>query len=100
MLVIDILQDLGFAWIEAADSATGRCGAHSTARTTSAVYHGLRGECRAEQRLSRAVNGFAYETILNGHNGRADPGDDRGKSATLIDAAVRSYRAAVKDPDA
>ena len=84
MLVIDILQDLGFGWIEAADSATGLKMLQSDARIDLLVTDvGLPGGMNGRQMADagRAVRpglqvlfitGYAENAVLN--NGYLDPG--------------------------
>jgi PAS domain S-box-containing protein len=84
MLVIDILQDLGFGWIEAADSATGLKMLQSEARIDLLVTDvGLPGGMNGRQMADagRAVRpglqvlfitGYAENAVLN--NGYLDPG--------------------------
>jgi PAS domain S-box-containing protein len=84
MLVIDILQDLGFGWIEAADSATGLKMLQSNARIDLLVTDvGLPGGMNGRQMADagRAVRpglqvlfitGYAENAVLN--NGYLDPG--------------------------
>ena len=84
MLVIDILQDLGFGWIEAADSATGLKILQSDARIDLLVSDvGLPGGMNGRQMADagRAVRpgmqvlfitGYAENAVLN--NGYLDPG--------------------------
>lgn len=84
MLVIDILQDLGFAWIEAADSATGLKILQSDARIDMLISDvGLPGGMNGRQmadagRVGRPglqvlfITGYAENAVLN--NGYLDPG--------------------------
>jgi PAS domain S-box-containing protein len=84
MLVIDILQHLGFAWIEAADSATGLKVLQSDARIDLLVSDvGLPGGMNGRQmadagRVGRPglqvlfITGYAENAVLN--NGYLEPG--------------------------
>ena len=84
MLVIDILQDLGFAWIEAADSATGLKILQSDARVDLLISDvGLPGGMNGRQmadagRVKRPelqvlfITGYAENAVLN--NGYLEPG--------------------------
>jgi len=84
MLVIDILQDLGFAWIEAADSATGLKILQSDARVDLLISDvGLPGGMNGRQmadagRVTRPglqvlfITGYAENAVLN--NGYLEPG--------------------------
>lgn len=84
MLVIDTLQDLGFAWIEAADSATGLKILQSDARVDMLISDvGLPGGMNGRQmadagRVKRPglqvlfITGYAENAVLN--NGYLEPG--------------------------
>ncbi|MEW7847514.1 PAS domain S-box protein [Massilia aurea] len=84
MLVIDILQDLGFGWIEAGDSATGLKILQSDARidllvTDVGLPGGMNGRQMADAgRVIRPglqvlfITGYAENAVLN--NGYLDPG--------------------------
>lgn len=84
MLIIDILQDLGFAWIEAADSATGLKILQSDARVDLLISDvGLPGGMNGRQmadagRVTRPglqvlfITGYAENAVLN--NGYLEPG--------------------------
>lgn len=83
MLVIDILQDLGFAWIEAADSATGLKVLQSDVRidlliTDVGLPGGMNGRQMADAgRVGRPglqvlfITGYAENAVLN--NGYLEP---------------------------
>ncbi|MCD2515428.1 PAS domain S-box protein [Massilia sp. G4R7] len=84
MLVIDILQDLGFAWIEAADSTTGLKILQSDASvdlliTDVGLPGGMNGRQMADAgRVGRPglqvlfITGYAENAVLN--NGYLEPG--------------------------
>ena len=84
MLVIDILQDLGFAWVEAADSATGLKILQSDARvdllvTDVGLPGGMNGRQMADAaRIARPglqvlfITGYAENAVLD--SGDLEPG--------------------------
>ena len=103
MLVIDILQDLGFAWIEAADSATGLRILQSEARVDLLVSDvGLPGGMNGRQmadagRLKRPglqvlfITGYAENAVLN--NGYLEPGMAVLTKPFSMDAMAERIRA-------
>lgn len=106
MLVIDILQDLGFAWIEAADSATGLKILQSDARVDLLISDvGLPGGMNGRQmadagRVKRPrlqvlfITGYAENAVLN--NGYLEPGMAVLTKPFSMDAMAERIRSMVE----
>lgn len=106
MLVIDILQDLGFAWIEAADSATGLKILQSEARIDLLISDvGLPGGMNGRQmadagRVGRPglqvlfITGYAENAVLN--NGYLEPGMAVLTKPFSMDAMAKRIRSMVE----